>query len=128
MLCIIGCHDSYNTLLCIANKDVAGSSNTAGKSKMKRGLSKIFGGTLKFHKNLKGGLYLALLMYTDDEKILVTFDDYLPVVEVTESFNSQTIKQDFLWLSKVRRRIPNTGFSKVNKNYCPFRWHAHGKM
>lgn len=71
---------------------------------MRRGLSKIFGGTLKFHKNLKGGLYLALLMYTDDEKVLVTFDDYLPIVEVTESYNTQTIKQDFLWLSKVRRK------------------------
>lgn len=71
---------------------------------MKRGLSKIFGGALKFHKNLKGGLYLALLMYTDDEKMLVTVDDYLPIVEVTESFNIQTIKQDFLWLCKVRSR------------------------
>lgn len=68
---------------------------------MKRGFSKIFGGALKFHKNLKGGLYFALLMYTDDEKILVTVDDYLPIVEISESFNTQTIKQDFLWLSKV---------------------------
>ena len=91
--------------LCVANKDTAaGNSNTSGKSKMKRGLSKIFGGALKFHKNLKGGLYFALLMYTDDEKVLVTVDDYLPIVEVVESFNNQTIKQDFLWLSKVRRR------------------------
>ena len=71
---------------------------------MKRGLSKIFGGALKFHKNLKGGLYFALLMYSNDEKVLVTVDDYLPIVEVSESFNSQTIKQDFLWLSKVRPR------------------------
>jgi len=69
---------------------------------MKRGLSKIFGGALKFHKNLKTGLYLGSLMYTDDMKVLVTVDDYLPIVEVAESFNTQTIKQDFLWLSKVR--------------------------
>ena len=90
---------------CAAIKDTAaGNSNTSGKSKMKRGLSKIFGGALKFHKNLKGGLFFALLMYTDDEKVLVTVDDYLPIVEVAESFNTQTIKQDFLWLSKVRRR------------------------
>lgn len=85
----------------VANKDASGNTNTGGKSKMKRGLSKIFGGALKFHKHLKGGLYFALLMYSDDEKVLVTVDDYLPVVEVAESFNSQTIKQDFLWLSKV---------------------------
>ena len=84
-----------------ANKDAPGNTNTVGKSKMKRGLSKIFGAALKFHKTLKGGLYFALLMYSDDEKVLVTVDDYLPIVEVADSFNSQTIKQDFLWLSKV---------------------------
>jgi len=82
----------------IAGKD---NSGTTGKGKMKRGLSKIFGGALKFHKNLKTGLYLACLMYTDDVKVLVTVDDYLPIIEVAESFNNQTIKQDFLWLSKV---------------------------
>jgi len=81
-----------------AGKDNTG---TTGRGKMKRGLSKIFGGALKFHKNLKAGLYLSSLMYTDDMRVLVTVDDYLPIVEVSESFNSQTIKQDFLWLSKV---------------------------
>lgn len=93
---------------------------------MKRGLSKIFGGALKFHKNLKGGIYFALLMYSDDEKVLVTVDDYLPIVEVAESFNNQTIKQDFLWLSKVRRRKCYPVHRTLS--FCMLSWLARGKM
>ncbi|XP_065899982.1 ankyrin-repeat and fibronectin type III domain-containing 1-like isoform X2 [Dysidea avara] len=93
-------------------------TGTTGRGKMKRGLSKIFGGALKFHKNLKAGLYLASLVYTDDVKVLVTVDDYLPIVEVAESFNTQTIKQDFLWLSKLACTWENVKSMRDNsENY-----------
>ena len=46
------------------------------------------------------GVYLASIMYNED-KVLVTAEDYLPIVEVDENFPSN-VQQDFLWFMKVR--------------------------
>lgn len=47
------------------------------------------------------GVYLACLLYHGD-KVLVTSDDQLPVVEVDENFSGPTVNADLHWLMKVR--------------------------
>ena len=46
------------------------------------------------------GVYLASLLFTDEEKLLVTLDDNIPIVEVDDNYPS-TFMQDFCWLMKV---------------------------
>ena len=43
---------------------------------------------------------MASLVYTDDSKVLVTVDDQVPIVEVSDS-HSSAIGTDFVWLAKV---------------------------
>jgi len=46
------------------------------------------------------GIYLSCLLYNED-RILVTNEDNLPIVEVDESFSSTNLQADFHWLMKV---------------------------
>ena len=46
------------------------------------------------------GVYLASLLFTDDEKLLVTLDENIPIIEVDDNHPS-TFLQDFCWLMKV---------------------------
>lgn len=46
------------------------------------------------------GIYLASLVYSDDSKVLVTVDDQVPIVEVSDS-HSSSLGVDFVWLAKV---------------------------
>ncbi|XP_038067073.1 ankyrin repeat and fibronectin type-III domain-containing protein 1-like isoform X3 [Patiria miniata] len=66
---------------------------------VKKSLKNFFQSAPKFQKHLKRGVYLASVMYNDD-KVLVTNEDQLPIVEVDETFSS-SIHQDFLWFLKV---------------------------
>ena len=47
------------------------------------------------------GLYLALLLYSTDDRVLVTVDDNLPIVEVGDEYNRNTLGADISWLNKV---------------------------
>ncbi|XP_071796997.1 uncharacterized protein [Asterias amurensis] len=66
---------------------------------VRKSLKNFFQSAPKFQKHLKRGVYLASVMYNDD-KVLVTAEDQLPIVEVDETFSS-SIHQDFLWFLKV---------------------------
>lgn len=68
----------------------------------KRGLKGLFSSSVKFQKNLKRGLYLASLFYSED-RVLVTSDEVLPIVEVDDGypFSVGGALADFLWLVKV---------------------------
>ena len=46
------------------------------------------------------GVYLACVCYNDD-KILVTTEDNIPIVEVDESYSGNSLQADFDWLMKV---------------------------
>ena len=46
------------------------------------------------------GIHLASLVYSDDSKVLVTVDDNIPIVEVSDS-PSSSVGVDFVWLAKV---------------------------
>ncbi|XP_024940813.1 uncharacterized protein LOC107267862 isoform X3 [Cephus cinctus] len=62
-------------------------------------IKQLFTATSKFQKNLRRGVFLACLLYHED-KILVTNEDFLPVIEVDETYPS-CIYNDFHWLMKV---------------------------
>ena len=47
------------------------------------------------------GLYLALLLYSTEDRVLVTVDDNLPIVEVGDEYNRSTLGTDISWLNKV---------------------------
>ena len=59
-------------------------------------IKSVVGYLLIFHR----GVYLASLLFTDDEKLLVTLDENIPIIEVDDNHPS-TFLQDFCWLMKV---------------------------
>ncbi|XP_076233710.1 ankyrin repeat and fibronectin type III domain containing protein wide awake isoform X2 [Calliopsis andreniformis] len=67
--------------------------------KKKTTIKQLFTATSKFQKNLRRGVFLACLLYYED-KVLVTNEDFLPVIEVDETYPS-CIYNDFHWLMKV---------------------------
>lgn len=78
-------------------KDNVGDSPLQRKRKS---LKNLFTSAPKFYKSLKRGVYLACLLYHGD-KVLVTSDDQLPVVEVDENFSGPTVNADLHWLMKI---------------------------
>ena len=46
------------------------------------------------------GVYIASLVYSDETKILVTTDDNVPIVEVSDA-TSSSIGSDFVWLANL---------------------------
>lgn len=46
------------------------------------------------------GVYIASMVYSDDGKVLVSVDDHIPIIEVSDS-HSSTVGADFVWLAKV---------------------------
>ncbi|RXG54385.1 Ankyrin repeat and fibronectin type-III domain-containing protein 1 [Armadillidium vulgare] len=69
------------------------------KAQKKKSLMQLFTHAPKFQKSLKRGSYFACIVFCDD-KILVTTEDFPPVVEVDENYLSQA-KIHFHWLMKV---------------------------
>ncbi|KAL5473167.1 hypothetical protein EMCRGX_G027615 [Ephydatia muelleri] len=84
-----------------SNETSTSSLSNSGKTAMKKTKSKLFGSSVKFHKTMKAsGVYLGSLVYCDSDKVLVTVDDRIPVVQISDS-PSSAIGGDFVWLSKV---------------------------
>ncbi|XP_014215563.1 uncharacterized protein LOC106644528 isoform X2 [Copidosoma floridanum] len=67
--------------------------------KKKTTIKQLFTATSKFQKNLRRGVFLSCLLYHED-KVLVTNEDFLPCIEVDETYPSCT-HNDFHWLMKV---------------------------
>ncbi|XP_023708239.1 ankyrin repeat and fibronectin type-III domain-containing protein 1 isoform X3 [Cryptotermes secundus] len=65
----------------------------------KTAIKQLFTVASKFQKNLRRGVFLSCLLYHED-KVLVTNEDFLPVIEVDETYPS-CIYHDFHWLMKV---------------------------
>ncbi|XP_071505327.1 ankyrin-repeat and fibronectin type III domain-containing 1-like [Diadema antillarum] len=83
--------------------EIKSSSPRASPNQMRKtvrkSLKNLFQSAPKFQKHLRRGVYIASVIYNED-KVLVTTEDYLPIVEVDENFPSN-IQQDFLWFMKV---------------------------
>ncbi|XP_073995813.1 ankyrin repeat and fibronectin type III domain containing protein wide awake isoform X3 [Rhodnius prolixus] len=62
-------------------------------------IKQLFTAASKFQKNLRRGVYLSCLLYNED-KVLLTNEDFLPVIEVDETYPG-SIYHDFHWLLKV---------------------------
>ncbi|CAO1419400.1 unnamed protein product [Diamesa serratosioi] len=69
--------------------------------KKKTTIKQLFSAASKFQKNLRRGIYLACIMYYDD-KILVTNEDFLPVIEIDETYPSN-FNNEYYWLMKVSK-------------------------
>ncbi|CAG9786003.1 unnamed protein product [Diatraea saccharalis] len=61
-------------------------------------IRQLFTAASKFQKNLRRGVYLACILYHED-KVLVTSEEFLPVIEVDETYPT-CIYTDFHWLMK----------------------------
>ena len=46
------------------------------------------------------GVYLSALLYNED-KVLVTNEEVLPIIEVDENYSASSLHADFHWLIKV---------------------------
>ena len=68
--------------------------------KKKTTIKQLFTATSKFQKSLRRGVFLASLFYHED-KVLVTNEDFLPAIEVDETYSPSCIYNDFHWLMKV---------------------------
>ncbi|XP_022237523.1 ankyrin repeat and fibronectin type-III domain-containing protein 1-like [Limulus polyphemus] len=69
------------------------------RRQVKRTIKNLFTSAPKFQKVLRRGVFLACLFYNED-KVLVTTEETLPVVEVDETYPS-SLHIDFHWLIKV---------------------------
>ncbi|XP_052266694.1 ankyrin repeat and fibronectin type-III domain-containing protein 1-like isoform X3 [Dreissena polymorpha] len=78
-------------------KDTPGSSSPMRK---KKGFKNLFSSAPKFHKAVKSGVYLACYFCYDD-KVLVTSEEQVPMVEVDETFAGPSLHLDLYWLMKV---------------------------
>ncbi|XP_065168929.1 ankyrin repeat and fibronectin type-III domain-containing protein 1 isoform X2 [Atheta coriaria] len=67
--------------------------------KKKTTIKQLFTAASKFQKHLRRGIYLACILYHED-KVLVTNEDFLPVIEIDETFPS-CINNDLHWFMKV---------------------------
>nr|XP_053655904.1 uncharacterized protein LOC128704786 [Cherax quadricarinatus] len=69
------------------------------KAQKKKSIKNLFTPAPKFHRNLKKGSYLACVIYCED-KVLVTTEEFPPVVEVDDDYMGQA-RTHFHWLLKV---------------------------
>ncbi|KAL7727175.1 hypothetical protein ACLKA6_013924 [Drosophila palustris] len=67
--------------------------------KKKTTIKQLFSVTSKFQKTLRRGIYFSCIVHCDD-KVLVTSEDFPPVIEIDESYPS-ALHIDYYWLMKV---------------------------
>ncbi|RZF48884.1 hypothetical protein LSTR_LSTR003264 [Laodelphax striatellus] len=70
-----------------------------GQRRKKTTIKQLFTAASKFQKHLRRGVYFSCLLYNED-RVLVTNEDFLPVIEVDETYPG-SIYHDFHWLLKV---------------------------
>ncbi|XP_074648246.1 ankyrin repeat and fibronectin type-III domain-containing protein 1-like isoform X2 [Tubulanus polymorphus] len=67
---------------------------------MKKSFKNLFTGNPKFQKLLKRGVYLSVLFYNED-RILVTAEENLPIIEVDDNYSGLNPYNDLHWMLKV---------------------------
>lgn len=78
--------------------------------KKKTSIKQLFSAASKFQRCLRRGIYLASILFCDD-KVLVTNEDFLPVIEVDETYPSN-LNNDYYWLMKVSDEEKVVGVKK----------------
>ncbi|EDV27796.1 uncharacterized protein TRIADDRAFT_53843 [Trichoplax adhaerens] len=81
-------------------------------------LQKFFLPSLKLSKHLKRAIYLSVLFYTPNGKILVSADDLIiPVIEIDDSCFNIT-QQEMAWFSKLTFAWDKARKMLENMDYC----------
>ncbi|KAI8793848.1 ankyrin repeat and fibronectin type-III domain-containing protein 1 [Biomphalaria glabrata] len=81
-------------------KELLNKGTESPRQKKRISIKNLFISTPKFQKAIKRGVYLVCLFYNED-KILVTSEEQLPMIEVDESFSAPSINNDLYWLLKI---------------------------
>ncbi|XP_065193951.1 uncharacterized protein LOC135825147 [Sycon ciliatum] len=94
-------HDTMMTLDGLAQSVLDADTEDALDSRgLKRNWFKMFGG--KFTHTLEAGsLYLAVVNYTDDNRLQVTADGHLPILLVDQDHSVGQHSADIMWFSKI---------------------------
>lgn len=79
--------------------EIPDSSSHRRNPKKKTTIKQLFSAASKFQRTLRRGIYLACILYCDD-KIFVTNEDFIPVIEIDETYPSN-LNNDYYWLMKV---------------------------
>lgn len=79
--------------------EIPDSSSHRRNPKKKTTIKQLFSAASKFQRTLRRGIYLACILFCDD-KIFVTNEDFIPVIEIDETYPSN-LNNDYYWLMKV---------------------------
>lgn len=81
--------------------EIPDSSTHRRVPKKKTSIKQLFSAASKFQRTLqKRSIYLASILFCED-KILVTNEDFLPVIEIDDTYPSN-FNNDYYWLMKVQ--------------------------
>lgn len=80
--------------------EIPDSSSHRRNPKKKTTIKQLFSAASKFQRTLKRGIYLACILFCDD-KIFVTNEDFIPVIEIDDTYTSSNLNIDYYWLMKV---------------------------
>jgi len=94
------------------------------KGQMRKSIRHLFTAAPKFQKVLKRGVYLACTFY-HEEKILMTNEDNLPIVEVDDTYPSASLQLELHWLLKVSSTWEDVKTLRVEMEKCPSSSTAH---
>ena len=84
---------------CLCLSDACNTDSPLQKKRIS--IKNLFLSAPKFQKSVKRGVHLACLLCCED-KVLVTSEEQLPIIEVDENFSGTSIQSDLYWLMKVR--------------------------
>ncbi|XP_048576333.1 ankyrin repeat and fibronectin type-III domain-containing protein 1 isoform X3 [Nematostella vectensis] len=101
-------HDSNRPRSAVTSGEIDGEFETSPKSSRRQAMKKsiykytniFFHSAPKFARNMKRGVYLATLLYSSEDRVMVTHEENIPAVEVDDNYPT-TFLQDFCWLMKV---------------------------
>lgn len=79
--------------------EIPDSSSHRRNPKKKGTIKQLFSAASKFQRSLRRGIHLACIVFCDD-KIFVTNEDFIPVIEIDETYPSN-LNNDYNWLMKV---------------------------
>jgi ankyrin repeat and fibronectin type-III domain-containing protein 1 len=79
--------------------EIPDSTSHRRNPKKKTTIKQLFSAASKFQRTLRRGIYLACILFCDD-KIFVTNEDFIPVIEIDETYPSN-LNNDYYWLMKV---------------------------
>ncbi|KAG5674408.1 hypothetical protein PVAND_004382 [Polypedilum vanderplanki] len=92
--------ETINKNMLLNKLEEPSSEDQRRNQKKKTTIKQLFTTVSKFQKSLRrASIYLACIIFSD-EKVLVTSEDFIPVIEIDESYPNN-LNSDFYWLMKI---------------------------